>query len=100
MRFLIWLLRITLFLILLGFAVKNSEPVTVYYFFGAEWRASLVFVMLVCVCAGAALGILALLGQLFRQRREIAELRRNLRARENALVRDSAPALPPADFIT
>jgi lipopolysaccharide assembly protein A len=93
MRILIWLLRITLFLILLGFAVKNSEPVTVYYFFGAEWQASLVFVMLVCVCAGAALGILAVLGKVFRQRRQIAELKRDLRAQ----ARGGIDALPPAD---
>ena len=69
MRYLLWLLRITLFLILLGFAVKNSDPVSVYYYFGAEWRAPLVFVMLVCVVAGVALGVLAVLGQVFRQLR-------------------------------
>src|SRR6187401_2194192 len=98
MRFLIWLLRLTLFLVLLGFAVKNSEPVTVYYFFGAEWHASLVFVMLDCVCAGAALGILAVLGQIFRQRREIAELKRELRGSQTGAR--VVPALPLVDQIS
>ena len=93
MRYLLWLLRIALFLILLGFAVKNSDPVSVYYYFGAEWRAPLVFVMLVCVVAGVALGVLAVLGQVFRQRREIAELKRERRAQ----ARESAQALPPPD---
>jgi uncharacterized integral membrane protein len=93
MRYLLWLLRITLFLILLGFAVKNSDPVSVYYYFGAEWRAPLVFVMLVCVVAGVALGVLAVLGQVFRQRREIAELKRERRAQ----TRESAQVLPPPD---
>jgi lipopolysaccharide assembly protein A len=93
MRYLIWLLRITLFLILLGFAVKNSDPVTVFYYFGAEWRAPLVFVMLVCIVAGVALGVLAVIGQVFRQRREIVELKRERRAR----VRDSVQPLPPVD---
>ena len=86
MRYVIWLLRIVLFLMLLGFAVKNSDPVTVYYYFGAEWRAPMVFVLLICLCTGAALGILAALGQLFRQRREIAELKRELRAQARTSV--------------
>ena len=94
MRYVLWLLRIVLFLLLLGFAVKNSDPVTVYYYFGAEWRAPLVFVLLICLCAGAALGILAALGQLFRQRREIAELKRALRTQIPASV---PPAAPPID---
>jgi uncharacterized integral membrane protein len=96
MRYVIWLARITLFLLLLGFAAKNSDPVTVNYYFGAEWRAPLVFVMLICVCAGVVLGILAALGQLFRQRREILELKRDLRAQARGA---SPPApLPPADL--
>ncbi|RPI47531.1 MAG: LapA family protein [Betaproteobacteria bacterium] len=80
MRYVLWLLRIVLFLLLLGFAVKNSDPVTVYYYFGAEWRAPMVFVLLICLCAGVVLGVLAALGQVFRQRREIADLKRELRA--------------------
>lgn len=92
MRYVLWLLRIVLFLLLLGFAVKNSDPVTVSYYFGAEWRAPLVFVMLLTLCAGAVLGILAGLGQLFRQRREIAELKRELRTQSRT---PSASALPP-----
>jgi uncharacterized integral membrane protein len=80
MRSLVWLARITLFLLLLGFAVKNSDPVTVQYYFGQEWRAPLVFVLFLSLCAGAVLGILASLGRLFRQRREILELKRELRS--------------------
>jgi uncharacterized integral membrane protein len=93
MRYLLWLLRIALFLILLGFAVKNSDPVTVHYYFGAEWRAPLVFVMLVCIVAGVALGVLGILGQVIRQRREIAELRRERRAQ----TREDVQPLPPPD---
>lgn len=80
MRYVVWFARITLFLLLLGFAAKNSDPVVVSYYFGAEWRAPLVFVMLICLCAGVVLGILATLGRVFRQRREIAELKRELRS--------------------
>jgi uncharacterized integral membrane protein len=92
MRYVLWLLRIVLFLLLLGFAVKNSDPVTVSYYFGAQWRAPLVFVLLITLCAGAVLGVLAVIGQLFRQRREIAELKRELRAQART---SSATVLPP-----
>jgi uncharacterized integral membrane protein len=33
MRYLNWLLRTLLFIALLGFAVKNDQPVTLRYFF-------------------------------------------------------------------
>ena len=95
MRYVLWLLRIILFLMLLGFAVKNSDPVTVSYYFGAEWRAPLVFVLLISLCAGAVLGILAALGQLFRQRREIAELKRELRTQARSVAEQVVP--PPVD---
>ncbi len=93
MRYVLWLLRIVLFLLLLGFAVKNSDPVTVHYYFGAEWRAPLVFVLLLSLCAGAALGILAVLGKVFSQRRQLAELKRELRAQQG---RSAAQAIPPS----
>ena len=80
MRSLTWLLRITLFVLLLGFAIKNSEPVVVHYYFGQQWHAPLVFVLLLSLCIGAVLGILASLAKLFRQRREILELKRAMRS--------------------
>lgn len=92
MRYVLWLLRIVLFLLLLGFAVKNSDPVTVHYYFGAEWRAPLVFVLLLSLCAGAGLGILAVLGKVFSQRRQLAELKRELRVQQG---RSAAQAVPP-----
>ena len=78
MRFLVWLLRAILFVLLLGFAVKNDQPVTLRYFFGYEWQASLVVILLVFFAVGVGIGVLTLLGNLFRQRREIAKLKRGL----------------------
>lgn len=79
MRYLNWLLRAVLFFMLLGFALKNDEPVVLRYFFGFEWHASLVVAMLLFFTAGTGIGILAMLGSVFRQRREIAALKRDLR---------------------
>ena len=79
MRYLTWLLRAVLFLVLLGFAVKNDQPVILRYFFGYEWQASLVVVLLLFFSVGVGVGILAVLGNVFRQRREITALKRELR---------------------
>jgi uncharacterized integral membrane protein len=79
MKYLIWLLRAFLFLILLSFAVKNDQPVVLSYFFGYEWHASLVLVLLLFFAAGTAIGMLAILGNLLRQRKEIAALKKELR---------------------
>jgi lipopolysaccharide assembly protein A len=75
MRYLLWTVRFLVFILVFSFAVKNSDSVTVRYYLGAEWQAPLIFVLLVTFCAGAAFGVLACLGQLFRQRREIARLK-------------------------
>lgn len=79
MRYLNWVLRAVLFVALLGFAVKNDQPVTLRYFFGYEWQSSLVIVVLVFFAAGAVVGVLAMLGNVLQQRREIARLKRDVR---------------------
>jgi uncharacterized integral membrane protein len=92
MRYLHWILRILLFVLLLGFAIKNTDPVVVRYFLGWEWRASLSLVLLVFFAAGAGLGVLAGAVWAYRQRRELLQLRRELRARQPAAeVADRAP---------
>ncbi len=81
MRYLNWIFRAVLFLVLLGFAVKNDQPVTLRYFFGYEWHSSLVIVLLIFFAAGAAVGVLAMFANLLQQRREIARLKREIRVR-------------------
>ncbi len=79
MNYLLWILRFALFVLVLAFAVKNTDPVTVHYYFGGQWQSPLIIVLLVVFSAGIALGLAAALGPIFRQRREIAELKRRLR---------------------
>ena len=80
MRYLLWLLKFALFVLILSFAVKNTDAVWVRYYLGYEWQAPLVLVLLVFFCFGAAVGIVASFTHLFRQRREIVVLKRELRA--------------------
>ena len=90
MRYIAWLLKLVLFVVILTFAVKNTAPVTVHYYLGTEWEAPLILVLLVFFTIGAALGLMAGLAQQFRQRREIALLKRELDARRQP----PAPAVP------
>jgi uncharacterized integral membrane protein len=84
MRYLLWLLKFALFALVLALAIKNTELVTVRYYFGGEWQSPLIFVLLVAFCAGVALGLAAALSSLFRQRREIARLEVKLRQADQA----------------
>ena len=80
MKLFIWLLRATLFIVLLGFAVKNSSVVTLHFFFDAAWPLPLVAVMLIFFAAGAVAGLSAALGTFLRQRREILRLKKEIEA--------------------
>jgi putative membrane protein len=83
MRTLFLLIKATagfaVFLLLLGFAVKNTDNVVVRFFLGFEWQAPLVLLLLAFFTAGIALGIAASLAILVRQRRAILGLKRELR---------------------
>ncbi|MES2564532.1 MAG: lipopolysaccharide assembly protein LapA domain-containing protein [Pseudomonadota bacterium] len=92
MRYVLWFVKLALFALALTFAIKNTDAVVVRYFLGHEWRAPLIFVLLVFFCMGALLGLLAALSQIMRQRREIAGLKRDLHAGTA-----SAPVDPPVD---
>jgi uncharacterized integral membrane protein len=80
MKLFIWLLRGALFIVLLGFAVKNSSTVTLHFFFDAAWPLPLVAVMLIFFATGAAVGLSAALGTFLRQRREILRLKKEIEA--------------------
>lgn len=79
MRVLTWVFRGILFLILLGFAVKNTGHIDVHYYLGQKWSAPLVLVLLIAFGVGAALGVVSSLGHVLRQRRAIADLERRAR---------------------
>jgi uncharacterized integral membrane protein len=74
MRLLAWAIRIALFVLLLAFAARNTDPVTLRFYFDLSWQAPLVAVLLAFFVGGAVLGLLAMVGTWFAQRREIARL--------------------------
>ena len=69
MRAMLWALRLFLFFTLFAFALNNEQPVVLHWFFGAQWTAPLVIVVLVVFAMGAALGVLAMVPSWWRHRR-------------------------------
>lgn len=56
MAILNWLLRVAVFLLLVGLAARNSDPVTVRFLFGQEWRLELSLVLFIMFFLGVLLG--------------------------------------------
>ena len=82
MRALTWAIWLTIFVLLVAFAAKNADPVTLRFYFDLALQAPLVLVLFGFFAAGALFGVLALLGTLLRQRREIARLKKQTDSRE------------------
>ncbi len=91
LRFLTWLLRAFLFLVLLIFAFRNTNDVPLRFFFDTAWDVPLVLLLLAFFALGAALGVLSCVGRLLRQRREILALKREAALRPGS----DAVVLPP-----
>jgi uncharacterized integral membrane protein len=74
MRILVWIFRALIFFTLFAFALNNQQSATVRWFFGVEWHAPMVIVVLVVFAAGCALGVLAMVPAWWRHRREALRL--------------------------
>jgi putative membrane protein len=86
-RIVAWAIRLIVLVLLVAFAAKNVEPVTLRFYFDLALQAPLVVLLFAFFAAGALFGIAALLGALLRQRRQLAALRQRLGGAE--------PAKPP-----
>jgi putative membrane protein len=87
MRPIVWLLRAFIFFTLFAFALNNQQVTTVRWFFGVDWHAPMVIVVLVAFAAGCAVGVTAMLPSWWRH------WRRSRRAAP-------PPAPPPAAPVT
>ncbi len=76
MRIVTWTIRVLVFLLLIAFAAKNVEPVTLRFYFDQALRAPLALVLLGAFALGALFGVVAMLGPVLRQRRQISVLKR------------------------
>ena len=94
MRIVTWAIRLVVFLLLIAFAAKNVQPVTLRFYFDLALEAPLVLLLLGFFALGALFGVAALLTTVLRQRREISVLKRQFAAAPPAAA-PMPPAVPP-----
>jgi lipopolysaccharide assembly protein A len=102
MQAIVWILRFAIVVVLVWFAVKNAQEVTLYGLPDQTLKAPLVFVLLVVFVAGVIIGLLAWVPTVIRQRREIARLRRaaEKQAALASITPPAAPAVAPPRELT
>jgi uncharacterized integral membrane protein len=79
MKFIYPILGIVLCVLLLGFIIKNIEPVELHYYLGFVWRAPLSLMLLITFLAGVSAGIAICIPSLIKQRRRLMALLRELK---------------------
>jgi putative membrane protein len=68
MKYLMWLLKAAIFFTLFAFALNNQQDVTVHFFFGTQWRAPLVLVVLAAFALGLVIGALGMVPRWWKHR--------------------------------
>lgn len=79
MKTIAWLFKFVLkgaiFFTLFAFALNNQADVTLHFFFGYQWTAPMVLVVLVTFASGLMVGVLGMVPRWWRQRRNAAKAR-------------------------
>jgi uncharacterized integral membrane protein len=74
MRTFVWFVRAAVFFTLFAFALNNQHDASVHWFFGQEWHAPMVFVVLVAFALGCGFGVFAMVPSWWRHRRMARKL--------------------------
>ena len=95
MKFIVWLIRVLVFVLLLVLALANTQTAKLNFVAGYSWQAPLILIGLAFFGVGLIAGLLSALPAIFRMRLENGRLKRDLRtARETPAVIDQ-PLMPP-----
>ena len=88
MKHILWLLKWTLkaaiFFTLFAFALNNQHESTVHFFFGTQWRAPQVLVVLSAFAIGLVVGVLGMVPRWWKHRRAAAQTQRTTLAAPDA----------------
>ncbi|HUH59059.1 MAG TPA: LapA family protein [Candidimonas sp.] len=94
MRYLVWILRLIVFVVVLMFALKNTGPVDINFFADhIITGVPLIVVMLTVFVLGAIFGLLIAAPSIMRRRREASRLRRDVARLEGQLKHPAAPGI-------
>jgi uncharacterized integral membrane protein len=78
MSYILWIIKAALFVLVLLFAIVNTDPVTVRFYLGYRWEAPLVVVLLATLTIGALAGVVTTFLHIFQVRRQVARLEQEL----------------------
>jgi putative membrane protein len=95
MKFIVWLIRVLVFVLLLVLALSNTQPATLNFLAGYAWQAPLILIGLAFFGVGLVAGLVSALPGVFRLRLENGRLKRDLRVAREAPVVVEEPPLPP-----
>ncbi len=91
MKYLLWLLKAVIFFTLFAFALNNQRDVMVHFFFGTQWQAPLVLVVLLAFSAGVIVGIVGMVPRWWKHRKA---------AQRVAMHPAAEPSAAPATNVT
>ena len=63
-----WILKAAIFFTLFAFALNNKQDTTVHFFFGTQWRAPQVLIVLCTFSVGVAVGVLGMVPRWWKHR--------------------------------
>ena len=89
-----WVLKAAIFFTLFAFALNNQQDSTVHFFFGTQWRAPQVLIVLSAFALGVAVGVLDTVPRWWKQRRAASQAA--LVALATAATQKSPTVSPPA----
>lgn len=85
-----WILKAAIFFTLFAFALNNQHEVTAHFFFGRQWQAPLVVMVLLAFTAGLVLGVLGMVPRWWRHRQATHQLKDQLQTQVQAHVAPDA----------
>ncbi len=68
MKYFLWLLKAAIFFTLFAFALNNQQDAIVHFFFGTQWRAPLVLIVLAAFTLGVVVGVLGMVPRWWKHR--------------------------------
>ena len=90
-----WVLKAAIFFTLFAFALNNQHDASVHFFFGNQWRSSMVLIVLAAFATGLIVGVLGMAPWWWRHRRVS---RRDAPAPPATTVANAVPGAPSPDL--
>jgi uncharacterized integral membrane protein len=89
-----WILKAAIFFTLFAFALNNQQDTTVHFFFGTQWRAPQVLVVLITFAIGIAVGVLGMVPRWLKQRSAATQAKLSHAATAESTPLQTSPLVP------